>query len=203
MKFNLKGLNLNMLLLVVILVGVMVVIFRQNNKCVMDEDDDDDDVVEGFGIRNSYSNWLKKIKKRLKKFKKKGKERTPEKGKEKTPMFGAQHSPFATFRGVRVHGFTQLGATTYEPLEKVLTVCNNHTQCQGVMTRGNKKFLINNTDTYKRYTVSDDSSYNTYINNKNGWLEGDRSDYGGGYYTMMTLPGGGEREMNWSTQTTV
>ena len=194
MKFNLKSLNLNMLLLVVILVGVMVVIFRQNNKCVMDEDDD----VEGFTIRN----WLKKIRKRLKKFRKKVRERTPEKGKEKTPMFGARQSPFATFRGVRVHGFTQLDDTTYEPLEKVLTWCNNHTQCQGVMTRGNKKFLINNTDTYKRYTVSDDSSYNTYIK-WNDWMEGDRSDFGGGHYTMMILPDGSEREMNWDTFTTV
>ena len=48
MKFNLKGLNLNMLLLVAIFVGVVVVFLRQNNKCMMDEDDDDDDVVEGF-----------------------------------------------------------------------------------------------------------------------------------------------------------
>jgi hypothetical protein len=32
MKFNLKGLNLNMLLLVAILVGVVVVFMRQNNK---------------------------------------------------------------------------------------------------------------------------------------------------------------------------
>lgn len=43
MKFNLKGLNLNMLLLVAILVGVLVVFLRQNNKCMMDED-----VEEGF-----------------------------------------------------------------------------------------------------------------------------------------------------------
>lgn len=46
MKFNLKGLNLNMLLLVVILVGVLVVILRQNNKCVMDEGVED--MEEGF-----------------------------------------------------------------------------------------------------------------------------------------------------------
>lgn len=45
MKFNLKGLNLNMLLLVAILVGVLVVFLRQNNKCMMDEDED---VAEGF-----------------------------------------------------------------------------------------------------------------------------------------------------------
>ena len=54
MKFNLKGLNLNMLLLVAILVGVVVVFMRQNNKCVMDED------VEGFGwggSRPSYNTY--------------------------------------------------------------------------------------------------------------------------------------------------
>jgi hypothetical protein len=59
MKFNLKGLNLNMLLLVAILVGVLVVFLRQNNKCMMDDDeyeedeyeDEYEDGVEGFRRR--------------------------------------------------------------------------------------------------------------------------------------------------------
>ena len=52
MKFNLKGLNLNMLLLVVILVGVLVVFLRQNNKCMMD--DDVEDIEEGFRARRNF-----------------------------------------------------------------------------------------------------------------------------------------------------
>ena len=52
MKFNLKGLNLNMLLLVAILVGVLVVFLRQNNKCMMD--DDVEDIEEGFRERRNF-----------------------------------------------------------------------------------------------------------------------------------------------------
>ena len=62
MKFNLKGLNLNMLLLVVILVGVLVVILRQNNKCMMDEDVEE--VFNLLGFKRVNNKRIKKNKRK-------------------------------------------------------------------------------------------------------------------------------------------
>jgi hypothetical protein len=197
MKFNLKGLNLNMLLLVAILVGVLVVFLRQNNKCVMDEG------VEGFGWRNSYKNFFAKMRRQQEQLETKIRKaqqianNNTNSERQARPMFGTRQSPFATFRDVKVNGFAQLGTTTWDPLETVLTACHNHNECQGVMTRGNKKFLIKNTDMSRTYTVSEDGRYNSYIR-WNAWMEGDA-----GYNTMMKLPDGSTRGMNWDTFTTV
>ena len=259
MKFNLKGLNLNMLLLVAILVGVVVVFLRQNNKCMMDEDDDDDDDdeyedgVEEFrqkkimwkpGIdkkklkTNGYRYGRKifrslftaslicrrnpncvGIEERKNRRNKKNKYkllwfRANKKEEKKRPVItepaepcvncvcgtkcGNRHSPFATFRGVGVGGFTPIGTYTTKPLEQVLTDCDNNDNCQGVIAYGNNKILMQNTDESTILNVSNDNpNINSYIR-WNKWME-----QGRGYDTMMILPDGREREMNWDTFTTI
>ena len=211
MKFNLKGLNLNMLLLVVILVGVLVVILRQNNKCVMDED------VEGFGWRNSYSDFFRNIRRQQEQLERRIREaqralvatRTNTSNQITEPTkpcvnclceteCGDRHSPFATFRGVQVHGFTPIGSYTEEPLEQLLTVCGNRNDCHGVIAYGNNKILMKNIGMNKTYRVSDDNPNITSYIRWNTWMEQDA-----GYNTMMKLPDGSTRNMNWDTFTTV
>ena len=210
MKFNLKGLNLNMLLLVAIFVGVVVVFMRQNNKCVMDEG------VEGFGWRTSYKKWLAKIKKHQEQLERRIREANLKQRAVSTEpatitepaepcancvcgtKCGNRHSPFATFRGVGVRGFTPIGTYTTKPLEQVLTDCDSINNCQGVIAYGNNKILMQNTDENTMLQVSNDNpNINSYIR-WNTWME-----QGRGYDTMMILPDGREREMNWDTFTTI
>jgi hypothetical protein len=212
MKFNLKGLNLNMLLLVAILVGVLVVILRQNNKCMMDEG------VEGFRWRNSFSNFFARMRRQQEQLERRIREAQQRAVNTTTATnnisntdptepcgncvcetnCGNRHSPFATFRGVQVHGFTPIGSYTDEPLERLLTVCGNRNDCHGVIAYGNNKILMKNIGMNKTYRVSDDNPNITSYIRWNTWMEQDA-----GYNTMMKLPDGSTRNMNWDTFTTV